>query len=57
MDTLTIVLVLISFISLILLIIGNMTDREKMSTAGLIGLILGVLFLFTYKFLSFISNF
>lgn len=57
MDTVTIILVIISFIGLLLLIIGNMTDNGKMSTVGLIGLVLGVLFLFTYHFLSFISRF
>jgi L-cystine uptake protein TcyP (sodium:dicarboxylate symporter family) len=51
------ILAVICFISLILLIVGNMRDDEKMSTAGLIGLVLGVLFMFTYNFLTFISNF
>lgn len=56
MDTLTIILSIIAVGGLIFMIIGNMADRDKMSVAGLIGFVLGTLFLFVYKFLSFIAT-
>lgn len=56
MDTLTIILSIIAVGGLIFMIIGNMADRDKMSVAGLIGFVLGALFLFVYKFLSFIAT-
>lgn len=57
MNTITIILIIITVIGLIALLIGSMSDNGKISTFGLICAVLGGLILFTYKFLSFVSQF
>lgn len=56
MDITTIILMIISIFGLILLFIGNMTDKETLMTIGGIFALLGTLFLFTYKFLTFLMT-
>lgn len=57
MDMLTKILIAASLIGLLSLIIGTMRDNGKLSTFGLISFILGVLILFSYKFIAFVTQF
>ena len=56
MDTTSLILLIAAILGLVILILGHIFDKGALITTGMILLILGLLVLFAYEFLSFLST-
>ena len=56
MDLISLILLTASILGMVILILGHIFDKGALITTGIILLLVGILVLFAYEFLSFLST-